>query len=127
MFLDVAMLAFSCVTANHLGLVTAVEDTIGRKLPVLNCPKCCSFWVVLAYMAFSTHDLIASIAASFLVSYLALWLELGMGYVDTLYNRLYDTIYTTEDKQASATNEKDADGGLSELQQNRSTVSDKEG
>jgi hypothetical protein len=61
------------------------------------------------------------------MSYLALWLDLAMGCVDYLYNRVYDAIYTTEqDKQAPPTSEEDADGGLPELQQSRSTVTDQE-
>ena len=124
MLADVAMLMFACVSANHLGLVGAVEDVLGVKLPIINCPKCSTFWTTLLYMVFSTHDVILSVATSFLVSYLALWLELGMGMTDILYNRLYDTIYTTEDEQASPTSAEKPDGGLSKLQQNRSTVSD---
>ena len=123
---DVAMLVFACVAANHLGLISAVEDVIGRNLPVINCPKCSVFWLVLAYLVCGRHNVLSSIAASFLMSYLALWLDLIMGCVDYLYNKVYDKIYSAEDKQASTTNEEDADGGLPELQQDRSTVTDQE-
>lgn len=108
MWYDAAMILFACVCANHLGLVSAVEDKAGIRLPVVNCSKCFSFWSVLLYFLFHC-GVIKAVAVSFLFSYLAVWLELGMGYVDTLYNRLYDTIYTTKDEQTAP----DADEGSS--------------
>lgn len=96
-WIDVASIVFVCVTMNHLGLVSAIEETIGRELPVVNCVKCSSYWAVLLYTVFATHDLIASLAASFLAGYSAIWLELAEGMIDKLYMKLYDKIYPTED------------------------------
>jgi hypothetical protein len=106
---DIAGIVFVCVTMNHLGLVKAIEETVGRDLPVVNCVKCSTFWVSLAYTLAATHDVITSLAVSFLCSYLALWLELSEGYIDTLYLRIYDKIYNTTDDTAAA----DPDGGNS--------------
>ena len=94
---DIAGIVFACVTANHLGLVKAIEDTFEKELPIINCVKCFSFWSVLVYMAFATHEVITSLAVSFLSGYAAIWLELLEGYIDTLYNRLYDKIYSATD------------------------------
>ena len=99
---DIASIVFVCVSANHLGLVKAIEDVIGRNLPIVDCPKCCTCWCVLTYSILATHDILASLAVSFLCSYIALWLELLEGFIDTIYLRVYDKIYTTTDDTASA-------------------------
>ena len=95
-WIDIASIVFVCVTMNHLGLIGKIEE-INGKLPILNCPKCSSFWGVMLYMLVTTRHIIVSLAISFLCSYLAIWLELFEGYVDTLYNKLYDKIYPTAD------------------------------
>jgi hypothetical protein len=93
---DIVILVLSATLANHLGLVEAVEGVIRHKIPVLNCSKCASFWVVLICSLCSGVPLIASVAVSFLCAYAAVWLELLFGYVDTLYNMLYENIYSEE-------------------------------
>ncbi len=90
-----AFIIFSCVAVNHLGLVAAIEKVIRHNLPVLNCPKCLTFWSVLVY-GLVCCDTIATIptivAVAFLCSYVAIWLELLMYIIDTLYNRIYGKI-----------------------------------
>ena len=95
-WIDIAGIVFVCVTANHLGLVKAIEDTIHRELMIINCPKCLSYWGVLAYTIITSCELIPSLAISFLASYIAIWIELFEGFIDTLYNKLYDKIYSAE-------------------------------
>ena len=90
---DVAMILFSCVAANHLGLIQAVEKVLDRELPIVNCSRCFSFWCVLSYMIVATNEIIVPIATSFFCAALAPWLELLMGFTDILYNKLYDTIF----------------------------------
>lgn len=89
-WIDIACVVFVCVTANHLGLITAIEGVVKHRLPILNCPKCLTCWSVLAYMVITTQDFITSLAVSFLASYIALWLELFEGLIDILYLRLYE-------------------------------------
>ena len=95
-WIDIASIVFVCVTMNHLGLIRKIEEIRG-ELPILNCPRCSSFWCVLIYTLVTTRHVIPSLAISFLCSYLAIWLELFEGYIDTLYNKLYDKIYPTTD------------------------------
>lgn len=116
-WIDIASIVFVCVTANHLGLVKAIEDTIHRELRIFNCPKCFSFWGVLAYSIITSCETIPSLAISFLCSYLATWLELLEGYIDTLYTKLYETIYpNTSDNEASADGDKgDTTGTMSNM------------
>lgn len=99
-WMDIAAIVFVCTAVNHLGLIAAIERIINRSLPVVNCPKCLTFWSVLAYgiatvPCTSQQGLAAAprlLAISFLCSYLALWLELLMYAIDTLYNIIYGTI-----------------------------------
>lgn len=96
-WIDIACIVFVCVTANHLGLVKAIEEVTESELRIVNCPKCFTWWSVFIYTSFTLHDFVAVLAISFLCSYLAVWLELAEGYIDTLYQKLYDKIYPTED------------------------------
>lgn len=102
-WIDIACIVITCVTANHLGLVKAIEEAAQRELRIVNCPKCFSFWSVLAYSIITSRNAITSLAISFLASYSALWLELFEGFIDTLYTKVYETIYpNTADNEASA-------------------------
>lgn len=96
---EAAMIMFSCVAVNHLGLVAAIEDIIRRPLFVINCPKCLTFWSILAYMMLHVGftDMPKVIAASFLFAYLSLWLQLLLAFTDRLFNKLYDKIHSTAD------------------------------
>jgi hypothetical protein len=91
-WIDIASIVFVCVTMNHLGLITAIESVIKNRLPILNCPKCCTFWGVLLYGLAANHfeEILELLAISFLASYIALWLELFESLIDTLYLRLYE-------------------------------------
>lgn len=105
MILDIAGIVFACVTANHLGLVKAIEETFDRELPIVNCVKCSSFWVVLFYTIFATWNVITSLAISFLAGYVAIWLELFEGFIDSIYLRLYEKIYTTDNGEVAEDSE----------------------
>jgi hypothetical protein len=109
-WMDIASIVFVCVTMNHLGLIGKLEEIMG-KLPIFNCPKCSSFWVTLPYCLWGIchgyGDIITSLAISFLASYLAIWLELFEGYVDTIYLMFYEKIYKTSDDTSAS----DSNGG----------------
>ena len=109
------MLTFSCVAANHLGLIPAMEKVIRHSIPIANCPRCLTFWMVLATTFLSGWNMIASLAISFLCSYIAIWLELLMGFIDLKFNKIYATLYpTANDTDPSPTTnyEADTDGTL---------------
>ena len=96
---DIAWIVVVCTSANHLGLVKAVEGVIHHRLPIVNCVKCFTFWSTLIYTlavavpCASLQGFISilpqSLALSFLASYTAIWLELLMFSIDTLYNHIY--------------------------------------
>lgn len=110
MWIDIASIVFICVTANHLGLISAIESATKTELYIIRCPKCFTFWAVLLYTSIVLHDFVAMLAISFLCSYMALWLELLEGYIDTLYSKLYEKIYADITDNTPAA---DPDGGYS--------------
>ena len=97
---DVAMLTFSSVTANHLGLIAAAERILKRSLPILNCPKCCTFWLVLFSTVLTGWNMVSALATSFLCAYLSLWLNLIFAFIDKQFNLLYDKIFSTDNTTA---------------------------
>ena len=94
---DIASIVFICVTMNHLGLIKAIEEHFEIELRGVNCVKCSTFWCVLIYTVLSSRSLILPLAISFLCSYIALWLELFEGFIDYLYHRIYEKIYSESD------------------------------
>lgn len=119
-WIDIVSIVFVCVTANHLGLIEAIQTVTQRNhLPIISCPKCFTFWSVLAYGLWSVgfSDIPYMLAISFLTSYAALWLELLEGYVDTLYLKAYEKITTASDDDAVAADADDGNpaGSVSEL------------
>lgn len=101
MMAHVLMIVFACVAINHLGLVATIEGIVKRRLPVVNCPKCLSCWMVLAYQLLVGSAIIPAIALALLSAWAATWLHLLMAIIDTFYNRIYDTIFTATDLGAT--------------------------
>ena len=99
---DIACIVFVCVTMNHLGLIGTIEGVMGKRLPILNCPKCSSFWltVVCGIGKMGFQEIPSLLAVSFLASYLSIWLEMLEGYVDTIYLKCYEKIYPSADNDA---------------------------
>lgn len=95
MILKVLLIVFICTSMNHLGLIEAIEKVAGAKLPILNCCKCSSFWATFFYLAICHSSIgpICVMAISFLSCFFAIWLELSMGILDTLYNVAYERIF----------------------------------
>ncbi len=118
-WIDIACVVIACTAANQLGLISAMEDVIGKRIPILNCSKCASFWSVLIYgcyhiSAYGTCSIVTVLAISFLCAYSAIWLELIMGIVDYYYNKVYGKIYTTSDNAATSdTDASDSAGTVS--------------
>ena len=115
MWVDIASIIFACVTMNHLGLVKAIEERLGKELPIINCVKCATFYPTLLYSLFVLRNPFTSLAISFLASYMALWLELFEGFIDSLYMKLYEKIYsdTSDDTPSAIRGESDTDSSVS--------------
>ena len=96
-WIDIAGIVFACTAANHLGLIQAVETVIHRRLPIVSCVKCLTFWAVLVYELWRVgfSDIPTVLAISFLFAWSAIWLDLFMGIIDKLYLKIYGKIYPT--------------------------------
>ena len=101
-WIDIAGIVFACTAANHLGLIQAVETVIRRRLLIVSCVKCLTFWSVFVYgiavansSLFTLHYSLTVLAISFLCAWSAIWLDLFMGIIDKLYLKIYGKIYPT--------------------------------
>lgn len=111
---DIAAVVFFSTAVNHLGLIAAIERVIHHRLPIVNCPKCLAFWSTFAY-GVSGDGITAALpsvlprllAISILCSYLAIWLELLMYAIDTLYNRIYGILEDNNEEDRDEDGTKD--------------------
>ena len=101
-WIDIAGIVFACTAANHIGPIPDIEAFLRRKLPVVGCIKCLTFWSVLVYGLVCCGTVSAAIEAaprqlaiSFLSAWSAIWLDLFMGIIDKLYLKIYGKIYPT--------------------------------
>lgn len=101
--IDIACITIVCVCANHLGLIAAIEEKLHHSLPVINCPKCFTFWSVLFYLTVFGTSAIRSLAMSFICAYAAIWLDLAIGIIDYIYTKIYKLI-NTDSYEISNTN-----------------------
>ena len=104
-WLDIAAIVVSCVLANHMGLVSAIERIFRVDVPILGCVKCSTFWFVFAFTMIHNYNVVTAVAISFLLSYLAIWLELAFGIIDKLYEAIYDKVYKGSTEVESSDNE----------------------
>lgn len=98
--LEAALIMVSCVLFVQMGLSEAVQDTLHIRVRVASCPKCLSWWICCAYLLVHDYGIVVSVAASFILSYAALWLALAYDALATLYNHAYTQI--TRDAAESA-------------------------
>ena len=113
---EVIAIVFTCTAMNHMGLIQAIEGEIGHELPVINCVKCSTYWLTLIYGVYTTKAIIIPVAVAFLCSYIAVWLELLMAFIDTLYLKCYGKICKTDtDKAACDTQGGDTADAVSKL------------
>ena len=101
-WIDIAGIVFVCTAANHIGPIPDIEAFLRRKLPVVGCIKCLTFWCVFTYCLVCCDTVAAAIEAaprllaiSFLCAWSAIWLDLIMGIIDHLYLKVYDSFYPT--------------------------------
>lgn len=92
---EALLICLCCVMFVQMGLSDAIRRTL-RFLPsVISCPKCLTFWSVLAWTLTHGFRPVEATATSFALSYLSLWLVLVYDAVAGLYNRLYEQITNT--------------------------------
>ena len=110
MWIDITAIVFVCTAVNHLGLIKAIEGIVKREILIINCPRCLTCWSVFAYgiatAPYVSPQIVARLLAiSLLCSYLAIWLELLMYAIDTLYNKIYVKIENISQEHHDEENE----------------------
>nr|DAG80426.1 MAG TPA: hypothetical protein [Bacteriophage sp.] len=86
----------SVVLFVHMGLSEKIQEILHINISLLRCVKCLSFQLSLIVLLCNGYGILSSICCSFIFAYLALWIELLLGYLSTLYDKLYEQIYTSE-------------------------------
>lgn len=102
---EIVLIIFSCTAANHLGLVAAAEKALKKRLVILNCPKCLTFWMVAIIGIATGWNVITAVAAAFIAAYAAVWTNLFLGLTDKLYEYLYNKNYPSADDKEAADDE----------------------
>lgn len=99
---EVALVTVSCVLFIQMGLASEIQKRIRFRLTILSCPKCATFWSVLAYLLIGGNGIILSVATSFISAYSALWLSLLYDILAKIYNVCYEAITETDDTPTDA-------------------------
>ena len=89
---EAALIMVSCVLFVQMGLSEAIQETLHIRIRIASCPKCLTWWICCAYLVLHDYGIVTSVAASFILSYCALWLALAYDALATLYNHAYETI-----------------------------------
>jgi hypothetical protein len=99
MWKDALLLTLSSVLFVQMGLSEAIQKFVGFRSTLLSCPRCVSFWSVLAWFIFKGYGILPSVATSFISAYSALWLSLLYDAIAVIYNRAYEKVSTGEDTE----------------------------
>lgn len=88
--MGVGLIFLSCVLFVHLGLGATICRIIRLDIYLLKCPRCMTFWSILAYTLFATdYGWEVCISSSFVASYLSLWADLVFKKIAEVYEKLY--------------------------------------
>ena len=99
---EAVLIMISCVLFVQMGLSGAITEALHTDLPIVSCPKCLTWWICLMYLVSHEYGIIESVAASFILSYAALWLALLYDCLAVLYNKTYDKLSKTNDTSEDA-------------------------
>mgnify|MGYP003503162782 FL=1 len=93
----------SCVLFIHLGLGEAIERTLQVRFVLLRYVKCPTFWSILAYSLVHSLPVEVALCAAFVSAYAALWMDIPLAKLATLYENLYKDMDAEEPPRPSAT------------------------
>lgn len=86
------MAAVFAIVGHHLGLIEKLSEL---AVEVAQCPKCTTFWVVLAALLLNGYEFIASITLAIGMAYLSFW----AGFLLIALQKLYDWVWKKINKQ----------------------------
>ena len=84
--------AIAAILGQHLGLAEEIAKVATK---VAECPKCCTFWLVLASLLYNGCDIVYAAALSMIMAYLSYW----FGFVLIGLQKLYDWLWEKLDKK----------------------------
>ena len=88
--MGVGLIFVSCCLFIHLGLGEAICKTLKIDFILFKCVKCLSFWAVLAYtLLFTEFCWELCLALSFIMAYVALWVDLALMKIAEAYEKFY--------------------------------------
>jgi hypothetical protein len=102
MITGAALITVSCVLFVQMGLSEAALGLLHIRSRILSCPKCLTFWSTLLWSLLSGHDVLLSIAASFICAYAAMWAALLIDGMTVIYNKCYESISKTNGSSEDA-------------------------
>ena len=108
MIAEAALVTLCCVLFISMGLSEAIQRVARLRIGFLSCPKCLTYWSCLVRLLTGGYPPLESVAASFISSYVALWLSLLYDVLAAEYNKIYESITQTTDT-SSAEAQSDAD------------------
>lgn len=86
------MAALFAILGHHLGLIEKLSDL---SVEVAKCPKCTTFWVVLAALLLNGCEFVTAITLSIIMAYLSFWI----GFVLIGFQKLYDLLWKKINKK----------------------------
>lgn len=93
----ILLIWISAILFVHLGLGKAICEIIGKNIEVFLCVKCLSFQSILLYsLLFTRIRWEMCVAIAFICAYLSLWIDLGLSYLATKYEKWYKIILDTK-------------------------------
>lgn len=104
-FLDIVSIVVACTMVNHLGLVQAIEDVIRHNIPIVDCPKCFTFWSTLVFCMVSGVGLPPCLAISVIASMTSIWLDLMLTVSDYYYIKVYETFAHSDSADSSSSSD----------------------
>lgn len=88
--MGVGLIFVSCCLFIHLGLGEAICKTLKIDFILFKCVKCLSFWAILAYtFLFTQYCWELCLALSFMMAYVALWVDLALMKIAEVYEKFY--------------------------------------
>lgn len=89
-----------------------IEKTIRIRFVLFRCVKCLTFWSVLGYsLLVEQFSVVDAICVSFVCAYAALWIDLLLGKLASVYEKLSENVVAEESESVSATNRDQEDKG----------------
>lgn len=98
--MGIACIFISCCLFIHLGLGDTLGQLFDTDFVLFRCVKCLTFWCVLGY-SLTVLSMEQAVCAAFLLAYASLWVELLLGKIAGIYEKLSKDVAAAESKSDS--------------------------